>query len=278
MMWNFTLVILSLLTVSSCSYSCINSSTSWGYLESDVNLATDQLEEYSAQGSIPADTLFDPNNIQSPTWYNDTLFLRRTVKKYDNEFTSYNFVYVDTNRNSKYYDWLTSFAFSEYDIRSLESYNIENITSSKDLEAHAISGLPLNWLPLCSFQGDYVVYKPSDFGNAGRRILTKDYFIFWYMDGPMPFEIRNSRVEVNSISIELNDPGENPSILSIHCIDEKRQIYVFENPSNPERSRFQLYIPAERAKDFDIVVNTGNEKAWEYEFDLVDFKTLLDDQ
>lgn len=238
--------------------------------------AEQQSEPTRAADTIVQDSTFDPNNIQSPTIYNDTLFLRRNVNKQD-DYTSYNYVYLDTNRSAPYYHWLTSFEFSDYDVKSLKSYGVENLSCADDILPNSISGLPKNWLPLYSLNGEYVVYTPSDFGNAGRRILSEDYFIYWYMDGPMPFKIMaTKKISIEPITLVIKNFDGYPEQIFIHCIDEQRQIYVFEKPSNSEKYRYQFYIPAERAKDFDMVVNTGNEKAWEYEFDTVDFESLIE--
>jgi len=229
----------------------------------------------SVNDNVVADTVTNPDSITTLSLYHDTLFLRRTVNEYDH-YTSYNYVYIDTNRSSKYYDWLTSFQFSEFNIRSLEAYGVTGVNSSDDLKENRISDLPKNWLPLYSLDSEHYIYKPSDFGNAGRRILSDSSFIKWYMDGPMPHSILSytrKELEWHRFELELYD-GVTETLI-IYPLYEARQIYVFEFPNEDERYRYRLYIPASRARDFDIVVNTGNEKAWEYDFDLIDFEKLI---
>ena len=170
---------------------------------------------------------------------------------------------------------LTSFDFDEYDKGSLENYGT-NVDRADDLKANSASGLPKKWIPLYSLNDKYYIYKPSDFGNAGRRILSDSVFIKWYMDGPMPFQILSHMTsDTASHSFELEVYDGQKETLNIQLIDETRQIYVFEFPNEIERYRYRLFIPADRATDFDLVVNTGNHKAWEYDFDSIDFELLL---
>lgn len=221
------------------------------------------------------DTVYNPNNITTLSLYHDTLFLKRTVNTRGN-YTSYNYVYIDTNRSSKYYNWLTSFEFDEYDIQTLQAYGLNHVSCADDLKNNKMSGLPKNWLPVYSFNGEYYLYKPSDFGNAGKRIISEDYFIYWYMDGPMPNEIIAAKSKQNNRNVLiLKDLEDYPLELYIHCVDEQKQLYVFEYPQGHDSSEFYLFTPAENAKSFDLVVNTGNEKAWEYNFDTIDFASLL---
>ncbi|MDB2657029.1 hypothetical protein N9Y60_03120 [Crocinitomicaceae bacterium] len=229
----------------------------------------------AVKDTIASDTVSDPNNITTLSLYHDTLFLRRTVNTSEN-YTSHNYVYIDTNRSSKYYSWLTSFEFSESNIQSLETYGVNDVKCADDLKKNEFSGLAKNWLPVYSFNGQYYLYKPSDFGNAGRRIISDNYFIFWYMDGPMPLEILAAKPQVKNRNVLVYMTLENyPKQCLIHCVDDKRQLYVFEYTQGENKRNYYLYTPAENAQSFDMIVNTGNEKAWEYNFDPINFEKLL---
>ncbi len=217
--------------------------------------------------SITSDTVSDPNNITTLSLYHDTLFLRREVDTLESGWVDYNYVYIEKDRTSKFYSWLTSFQFHEFNIRSLESYGITGVTSSADFNENTQSGLPKNWIPLYQLNGEYYIYKPSDFGNAGRRILTDSLFIKWYMDGPMPFKIISQQQNADTHKFDLEVYDDTVEKLRIHLIDKKRQIYWFENPDEEKPSRKRLYIPAERAYEYELIVNTGNYKAREVMFD-----------
>lgn len=280
-MWKLLFLVSISIVFTSCRTVCKNSIYTWEYPTGNVVDSRD-LEDNSSlissiqpQDTLPKDTVSDPDNITTLSLYHDTLFLRREVERSE-EWTDYNYVFIDTNPDSKYYSWLTSFEFDEYDSMSMEAHGMNPVPGADVLLANEKSGLPKTWIPLYALNDQYYIYKPSDFGFAGRRILTDSQFIKWYMDGPMPFKIllhTTSEIEWHSFELEVHDGVK--ETLNIHLLDEARQIYVFENPDESDRYRYRLYIPTDRARDYDIIVNTGNQKAREYDFDEIDFEKLL---
>lgn len=228
-----------------------------------------------AQNASPEDTVSNPDDITTLSYYHDTLFPRRKVVRGE-EWTDYNCVYIEQNRDSKYYNWLTSFAFDEFDSMLLESYDIELVPSADRFPSNKTSGLPKTWIPVYSFNDEFYTYKPSDFGNAGSRILTDSLFIKWYMDGLMPMQITSQGPiqGTDQYVFELEMEGAYQELLIIQPYDKERQIYLFQYKSR-NNAEYQLYIPSDNAKDFDMVVNTGNHKAREYRFDEFDIESYL---
>lgn len=214
----------------------------------------------------------------------DTVFLRKLV--FDTvlqgeRYRVYNNIYIDTNRNSENYKLLSDFSFNENN--NLDAYN-EKIKKRKiQLSKISTKALPKEWIPLYSYQNRYYVYKPSEMGELRRRIINDSLLIFWFMDGPLPYVLEtisqtgNTGWTVRSKDYFVRMEGfVRPEVLNIHIIDPVNQIAIWEYKSNTEKEySYELCIPKEKARNFELIANDSNEKAMEFEFDQLDFKKLL---
>lgn len=207
---------------------------------------------------------------------NDTIFIKREIT---DEY--YHVIYIDTTRNSKYYDWLTEFEFNNYDLGAYKG-NYQYLKEKYPETFNNVNALdiPENWIPVYSYKNRYYLYAPSDWGNAGKRIINDSAFVYWYMDGPLPVPLKSAqKVENGTIiieMIELFNDSPTEKTLTIHQIDPKTRLSVFEFTNEPENYKYQLYIPIESAKQFDMIVNyCKNQKQMELDFDPIDFEKLI---
>ncbi len=76
--------------------------------------------------------------------------------------------------------------------------------------------------------------------------------------------------------MELFNEKPSNEKLTIHQIDSKTGLSVFESTNESEMYKYRLYIPIESAKKFDMIVNyCDNQKQMEFDFDQIDFEKLI---
>jgi hypothetical protein len=89
----------------------------------------------------------------------DTVFLRRSLDAG---------VFIDPAENSAARRTLMNFELQE----SYKADFEDGIKAfPKNYKKQKTLGLPEKWLPLYQYQNEYFLYAPSDWGNAGRRLI-----------------------------------------------------------------------------------------------------------
>ena len=155
---------------------------------------------------------------------------------------------------------------------------IKENTGKKKLKKHNMFGLPKNWLPVHYYNGNYYLYAPSDWGNAGRRILSDSVFINWYMDGPYPQLLQSvSKEKASTYTIKYQREKDDLQTLVIHIIDPKINLAVWEYQRDDGKpSSYKLYVAAPSAANFNMIVNHSNyQKQMEFKFQEPDYQKLL---
>lgn len=197
----------------------------------------------------------------------DTVFLRRSP-----EAGYYEAVFIDPAASSAARRTLMNFEFRETykaDFENGIKTFPENYKKKKTL------GLPEKWLPLCLYNNEYFLYAPSDWGNAGRRMILPEAYVVWNMEGPTPFYWHAIR-QTGKRQYELRYQGYNDARkINIHILDPKTQRAVFEYVDGAG-TYYQLYTPVSQANQYRIIVNySPSRKAIEYDFQDPDWKQLL---
>lgn len=182
-------------------------------------------------------------------------------------------VFIDENRNSQFRNRLLNFEVPKYHKDSFkESLQFLDSNCSRPVAPFSNNKLPKQLLPLHAFEGNWYLYAPSDWGAAGRRILTDTTYVVWQMDGLYPYpivsrkEIAPDRIELTiEYCGQLNDRLE---VIIINLGDTDKGLYKFEFPSRSESQRYEWYTSIEKASCFDLIVNYSNNSKWiEYQFD-----------
>jgi uncharacterized protein (UPF0333 family) len=204
----------------------------------------------------------------------DTTFISREVTN-----NYYHAVYIEKNRKSKDYKNLLNFKMAKWDA---DGYK-ENLTYLKKHEAiktKVLVNLAKEWMPLYKYKGKYYIYSPSEWGNIDRRILTDSTLIYWSMESPTPApfqvvkKINQHTYFIQSKAFYLD---EKPfSKLTIHIIDVKKNITIWESTLSNGSKHYGLYVARQNAANFDMIVNYCNEhKVMEFQFDQIDYLALL---
>ena len=204
----------------------------------------------------------------------DTVFLHREITE-----DYYHAIYIDTTRQSKFYNRLTDFEFDKSDLQLYQgNYQYVKGKLPNSFKPGKVD-VPEHWIPVFHYKSNYYLYAPADWGNAGRRLINDSAFVYWYMDGPSPVPISNfKKLSENQYVLEIEpfNSSEKKQQLKIYTIDSETQLSVFEFSDEPEQHRYQLYIPKENAKYFDMIVNyCDNQKQLEFKFDRIEFDKLI---
>jgi hypothetical protein len=221
------------------------------------------------------DTLaVSPQNILADTFFNDTMFIQRKVA------TDYYYaIYIDTTRQSAAFYRLTDFSFSKSDTLTYQQgYQHLKSMHPKSFNKKNETNLPKNWLPVYRYKDQYYLYAPCDWGAARRRMINDSSLVDWSMEGPAPRSIQSiKRANKNKYVLDLTGHGENDKLtITIHTIDPTTKLSAFEFAYEPDNFLYELYVPAENAKHYPMIVNyCPTEKHTEFNFDKIDFEELL---
>lgn len=222
------------------------------------------------------DLQIDTPAVAQTALVNDTTFLLREVTAHD-----YHIVYIEKDRNSLYYKYLTAFEIDTADWRNSQAYFRKNGVPIRHFKT---KDLPAQWLPLYQYKGSYYLYAPSDWGNVNQRIVSDSLLIYRYIDGFYPYVITSlKKISRTEYEIKSKDYMNNedvlvkPEELKITIIDPKQKIAVWAyKESAADEVRYRLFVPAANARHFDLIVNHGRQKEMEFEgFEAIDFKKLL---
>jgi len=210
---------------------------------------------------------------------NDTVFLVRNQNKKDGY---YHKIYIDYNRNSKYYHWINNFGFDynnefHFDRDGYkEALQLLKGEDKRPLKENNIKGIPKQWCLLNQYKNKYYVYVPSDGGANYRINFTDTTMIEYGVESPEPSAILSfENIKLDVYQIKRKEYHGKVSTFTIHVIDRDKGIVIFENLFNYKPNRYILMVDASRIKEYPIIVNyCAESRMYELEFQKIDFKKL----
>lgn len=204
----------------------------------------------------------------------DTVFILREIMGND----TYHAVFVDKDKNSKYYNWITDFKFNSFDSISYNgAINLLKDRFPGGFSSHRIKARSKNWIPLYLYKNKYYAYVPSDKGYNNWIQITDTTFIEYNMEGPMPSILNSFRkIDQRQFQFGLWDIQKMQTKINAYIIDPKRQIAVFEFIGKNEKNRYKLMVNAGHIKYFPVIVNYCiSEKVAEVEFQIPNYNRLI---
>lgn len=187
-------------------------------------------------------------------------------------------VFIEPNRNSKFYNHISDYSFGKFDQQSydesLDYLKKHNLHLTKVL----VNELPKKWIYLHQYKSKFYVYYPSDFyAHYKIRITNKSYEDF-SGEGPSANKILGfKKIDDNTFQFNLAGLYSNGRKVLIHLIDKKAGIAVFEETSNDREKVYYLMVDAAKIRNFPLIVNyCENQKQPEFEFDKTNFIKLID--
>ncbi len=186
-------------------------------------------------------------------------------------------IFIDNNKDSKFYDRISHFNFQYFDNESYK-YSTDYLKEQKITLTKAKPIIPwTNWVTLEQYKGQYYAYHPCDFLFHFRQSVNDTTFIDWTGEGPIANKIiEQKKIDNNTYEFKLTGISDKNRKIIIHIIDHHKVIAVFEEITSESDNRYYLMIAADKIKSVPIIVNhCPTQKQTELKFDEPDFKTLL---
>ncbi|VBB46924.1 exported hypothetical protein [uncultured Paludibacter sp.] len=191
---------------------------------------------------------------------NDTVFI---------ENDSVHKIFIDYNKNSKYYNEINNFKFDDFDKstykNSLKQLKERNQNLNKDKPV-----IPWkNWIEIEKYKGKFYAYKPCDFLFHYKASINDTTFIDWTGEGSYANKIINQKkIDSKTYVFKLINTYYNyRQEVIIHIIDVQKGIAVFEYIFRDGEKRKFYMIASEKLNKIPIIVYNCNQKGEEFEFD-----------
>jgi hypothetical protein len=192
---------------------------------------------------------------------------------------TYYVVYIEHNRQSAIYKGVLNFEPDSIEKNEYEAnYKQLRRLIPSSFKKFDLTDLPKEWMPIYLYKGKYYIYAPSEWGNLNRRIITDSTMVYWLMDGLTPFPImavNKNKKDVYNFKIH-STYDSTVKQFTIHIIDPKNKIAIWEDIYKTEQNHYSLFIPRENAQNFDMIVSYCKQhKTGEFTFDKIDYASLL---
>lgn len=133
--------------------------------------------------------------------------------------------------------------------------------------------MPREWLPLYVYKGKYYIYKPCEWGFVNRQLINDPI-------GGLSTDILSSIKKISDTLYAVNTTTyyDNKVVeieIRIHVIDATKNIalweYRYKDGTNPQ---YQLFIPKDSAKNYELIVNYCSNKVDELKFDDINYAEI----
>jgi hypothetical protein len=202
----------------------------------------------------------------------DTTFIFKDTV--DGELQS---IFIDNNKDSKFYNNISYFNFQYFDNDSYK-YSTDYLKENKLTLTQTKTVIPWTmWVTLKQYKGNFYAYHPCDFLFHFRQSINDTTFIDWTGEGPVANKIiEQKKLDNKTYEFKLTGIYYQDRKIIIHIIDIKKGIAVFEQTTNRTDNRYYLMIAADKIKSVPIIVNyCPTQKQSELEFETPDYKSLL---
>ena len=185
-------------------------------------------------------------------------------------------IFFEANKNSKYYEGITSFKFGMFDKESYD-YSLDYLKKNKIKLKKQKTIIPSKkWVTLKKYNGQFYAYYPCDFYSYFQVSINDTTYIDWTGEGPVANKIKSQR-KLNDTTFEIKVTGlyEQDRTITINIIDKAKGIAVFTETTLSGKNHF-LMIMTDKIKTVPFIVNNcETSKQLELEFEEPNFDRLL---
>lgn len=204
----------------------------------------------------------------------DTNFISRNISG-----GIYHAIFIENHPSSMYYNWICDFSFDDSDSLSYKEsiHAIFKDTLPKFSETNICEDLPKNWCGIETYQNNYYLYAPSDWGNNSNLFITDSTIVEYFMDGPYAYVIeRYKRINETSFEFDVRSAYSSINKMTIYIIDKKNQLAIVDKQEN-ETHEYKLLVDKTFARHYPIIVNyCKDQKMLEFQFDMPEYQKLLE--
>jgi hypothetical protein len=202
----------------------------------------------------------------------DTIFIRKDSLKGVSQS-----IFFETNKNSKFYENITSFKFGMFDKESYDE-SLDYLKKNKiKLKKQKTISLSKKWITLKLYSGQFYAYYPCDFYSFYQVSVNDSTYIDWTGEGPIANKIISQK-KLNDTTFEIKVTGilEQDRTITINIIDKTRGIAVFTEETVQNGKNQFLMIMADKIKTVPFIVNNcETSKQSELKFEEPNFDKLL---
>lgn len=202
----------------------------------------------------------------------DTVYLSKQVR--DGKLVA---VFVDPSRDSRFYRSLTNFSLGSHD--SMSYATSLDLLRERGLRLGRVRNLLpwKTWVPLRLHQGTLVVYKPCDFLFHSQWSVNDSTVIEWTGEGPWALKLLwQKRISPQTYRLAYTGEAGRSEELTIHIIDPKKGIAVFQSATDSSDTTYTLVIAAKTIRSVPLIVNRCPAgKELEFDFPDLDAKKFL---
>lgn len=188
---------------------------------------------------------------------------------------SYHAVFVQPNKNSEYKNDVLGHFDSNVVFQQLKE--LKDSTGISVIRHSIPAAIKKTWYSLYLYKGKYYLYHPSDPGTSQWISITDSSIVELNFDpGIVASALMKVEKKQADLKIGFTNMQENNVSMTIHQIDTKQGIAVFERHYGPPEIRYTLMVSEDKLHLFPIIINFCKEsRVREWEFDTPNFKRLL---
>jgi hypothetical protein len=168
-------------------------------------------------------------------------------------------LFIDTTRNSKYYNQITNWKPNKYDIEGVEYY-FKEITKTFKPKKINLNGFPRNWISIQSLNNEFVAYNPLN-GINWRFELTDSSINHYKIESDTEVISRLISIQPNKLILEIRSYFEgNQNQTSFFKIQATTTpfLYTLQHSTTLSFKNVRhtfLITPIEHLKEFNLVVD-----------------------
>lgn len=202
----------------------------------------------------------------------DTTFL---LKK--NTKSTKHYIFIEPNKASSFYDEIADFSIDGLGGQSYQNSLTALYERNLKLGRMDTADFPTQWIIVQQYKGQYYLYRPSDFYTHFQMGLTDTTFVDYTGEGPIANKIlRFTKKDKSTYLFSLTGMYDTIRTITVHIIDRKKGVAVFEENTNGEGPHFFLMVDARKRRQLPLIVNyCKTQKQSEFSFDTPDFVQLL---
>lgn len=197
----------------------------------------------------------------------DTVFLLK-----ENKGGVFHAIFIDSNKQSRYYSEISNFAFDDFDHDSYDNSLRYLKNNGIRLMRQPVKGISKQWVVIKQYKNNFYAYRPSDFMYHYKISITDTSFVDYTGEGPTASKIVSfSKVDDATYKFRLTGLNAKERDLTIYIIDKQKGIALF-----CEANYSYLMIPVQNVRDIPIIVNyCATQKQVEFQFDMPDYNKLI---
>lgn len=223
--------------------------------------------------NISQDTILATDEGTENQNYIDTIIERNNPDSLDLNLHQ---VFIDTTKNSEYFDRLKNWKPSETLKETVEKYK-SNIFDSSITPEFDLKGFPTEWVVLKKFKGEFLIHSPCN-GIGGRFILSKNSVDYYSLEPETDLITSIDKISSDHLILRLkvhSDKSEETRTAVFSIRKTKFEHIFLEKTVYDHTIGYDLITPLSKIDQFNLLVENCNELVnFQITFDQIDYEWI----